>query len=92
MNSTIEIVEERLKQILLAVMKDDVDANTIRTDAPLVNSGVSLDSVALLEFVIRIETEFSINVDDGVLTREHFESLGSLARAVQAEVERQTKS
>lgn len=92
MNSTIEAVEERLKQILLAVLKEDGDGVKIEPGAALESAGLALDSVALLEFIIRIETEFNINVDDGVLTREHFETLGTLAQAVQKEVERQTKA
>lgn len=92
MTSTIESVEEGLKQILLAVLKDEVNASQIRPDVALVNAGLSLDSVALLEFVVRIENEFDIIVDDGVLTREHFESLGSLARVVHKEMVRQSKA
>ncbi|MBI4907334.1 MAG: hypothetical protein HY820_27160 [Acidobacteria bacterium] len=92
MNLETEAVEERLKQILLDVVRDEVDPSQIRSEVALINEGLSLDSVALLEFVVRIENEFSIILDDGVLTREHFESLGSLAGAVQREIARQAKS
>jgi acyl carrier protein len=84
-----ENVESRLRHILLGVLNNEVDVSALGPDVSLVNQGLSLDSVALLEFVVSIENEFSIILDDGVLTREHFESLGSLARAVQKEIARQ---
>jgi len=89
---TKESVEEQLKQILLAVLKNEVDASRLQPDVALVDEGLSLDSVALLEFVVRIENEFGIIVDDGVLVREHFESLSSLAGVIQKEILRQTKT
>ena len=92
MNVTIESVEDRLRQILRTVLNDDVDVSKIGGDVALVNKGLSLDSVALLHFVVSIENEFAILLDEGVLTREHFESLGSLARAVHKEILRQTKA
>ena len=92
MNMTVEAVEDRLRQILRTVLNDDVDVSRIRGDEPLENKGLSLDSVALLHFVVSIENEFAILLDEGVLTREHFESLGSLARAVHKETARQTKA
>jgi acyl carrier protein len=92
MNPTIESVEERLRQILHAVLNDEVDVSRLSADVPLVSKGLALDSVALLHFVVSIENEFAIMLDEGVLTREHFESLGSLARAVQKEIARQTKA
>lgn len=92
MSTTIETVEQRLRQILTEIMSHEVDASRIHADIPLVNEGLSLDSVALLQFVVSIENAFAIVLDDSVLTREHFESLGSLARAVHEEIARQTKA
>ena len=86
---TVEVVEERIKEILRAVMQDSVEPEQLGSDVALVKAGLSLDSVALLEVVVRIEGEFNILLDDGVLTLEHFESLGSLARAVQQQIARQ---
>ena len=92
MDPTIEAVEERLRLILRGVLNDEVDVSRIDANVPLVNKGLALDSVALLHFVVGIENEFGIMLDDGVLTREHFESLNTLARAVQKETLRQTKA
>ena len=44
--------------------------------------GLALDSVALLEFVVGIENEFGILLDDESLTRDHFESLSALSNLV----------
>ncbi len=88
----VEVVEERIKEILRTVMRDSVEPSQLGSDVALIKTGLSLDSVALLEVVVRIEGEFDILLDDGVLTLEHFESLGSLARAVQQEIARQASA
>ena len=58
----------------------------------LVGNGAALDSVALLEFVIGIENEFSILLDDVSLTLAHFESLGTLAEMIQSKIKQQPQS
>jgi len=84
-----EAVEARLRLVLATVLNNEIDVSRLPADVALVNKGLSLDSVVLLRFVVSIENEFEIMLDDGILTREHFASLGSLARAVQAEITRQ---
>ncbi len=81
----IKTVEERLKTVLQQVLRDANPGN-IDADVALVKKGLSLDSVALLEFVVTIEHEFGIVLDDSLLTIEHFESLHTLAELVHREL------
>ena len=83
-------VEQRLKSVLLSVIKTPIDPDSVQPGVPLVHKGLSLDSVTLLEFILGIENEFNIMLDDGALTPAHFESLSSLALAVNAQIDRQT--
>ena len=83
-------VEQRLKSVLLSVIRTPIDPDSIQPDVPLVHKGLSLDSVTLLEFILGIEGEFNIMLDDGALTPAHFESLTALALAVQAQIDRQS--
>lgn len=83
-------VEQRLKSVLLSVIKTPIDPDTVQSGVPLVRNGLSLDSVTLLEFILGIENEFNIMLDDGALTPEHFESLATLALAVTVQIERQS--
>jgi acyl carrier protein len=87
MDGAIAQIEERLKKLLLERTTQAVDANEITSSVALVGGGLALDSVALLEFVVGVEEEFEIFLDDSELTIEHFESLNALARYVETLLE-----
>jgi acyl carrier protein len=72
-------IEHRLSKVLLERLGDRVTAEEIQSDVPLVKDGLGLDSVALLEFVVGLEEEFDLMLDDSAVTIEHFRTLGSLA-------------
>lgn len=90
MQETAEL-EEKLKNLLLAVLDGKVSPDTLSPDVPLVRKGLALDSVKLLEFVLAIEGEFQIELDEGRLTLEHFSSLRNLAAFVHEERKRQQR-
>jgi len=92
MSSSIEEIETRLKKVLAQCTTESNVPDEIGSEGSLVGEGAVLDSVALLQFVIAVETEFSILLDDGSLTPEHFKSLGSLAILVQSSIKNQLKS
>ncbi len=60
----------------------------ISTDTPLLSSGLGLDSVALLEILVEIETEFGVQFPDSEITGELFRSIGTLASAVERKIAR----
>lgn len=88
----IDAVEARLRRLLVAVLHDQAEASRIESEAALIEEGFSLDSVALLDLVVRIENEFQIMLDDEVLTRKHFKSLTSLSEAVTQQIALQTEN
>ena len=51
-------------------------------DTPLLEGGLELDSVELLELVVAIEEAFGTTIEDNELTPELFVSIGSLGRFV----------
>lgn len=89
MQIAIAEVEERVKKVLLKLSTQPLNPEEITSTVPLVSKGLRLDSVALLELVVGIEEEFGIFLDDSALTVEHFESLGTLARYIQAQLDGQ---
>jgi acyl carrier protein len=58
-----------------------VDVNT-----RLLSSGLTLDSIAVLELIMELESEFGIEFGEQDLTVELLESVGSLADAVARKV------
>ena len=92
MPDSIADIEMRLKRVLAHCTTEPNRPEEIDSNGSLVGEGAALDSVALLQFVIGIENEFSILLDDGSLTPEHFKTLAALAMLVQSSIETQVQS
>ena len=78
-----EQVQERVDAIIRVIVdrvNPDLDAATLSSDTCLVNEGLTLDSMALLELVTGLEDELDIMIDESELKLEMFDNIGSLAR------------
>lgn len=73
-----------LKETLGVVPQDE----PMDTETTLLGKRLGLDSASLLELVVAIEEEFGVHLDERHLTPQVFETLGSLARYVQARCSR----
>jgi len=57
-------------------------------DTPLVGSGISLDSVAVLELLVSLEKEFGIEIDaDELLKAQALRTVGTLAGFIDSRVD-----
>jgi acyl carrier protein len=57
-------------------------------DTPLVGSGISLDSVAVLELLVGLEKEFRIEIDaDELLKAQALRTVGTLAGFIDSRVD-----
>jgi acyl carrier protein len=68
------MVAERLGVSLAAEEIDEM--------APILDEGVGLDSIRLLELIVDIEKRFAIELSDDKLTMDTFQNLQSLARVI----------
>lgn len=59
------------------------DVSEVGDDDPLLESGI-VDSMGILRFVGFIESEFGIEVDDGEIVPENFETVADIAAFVDA--------
>lgn len=73
--------EGRIVQLLTESVRPDGNV-TLTPDTPLLEGGLELDSVELLELIVGIEEAFRTTVEDDELTPELFASIGSLGRFV----------
>lgn len=75
-------ITERLKDIIVS----DLDINASRSDlqdnVSLLESGVGLDSVSVMEFISIIEEKFGFEFSDDELSMEPFESLNTLSEFI----------
>jgi acyl carrier protein len=75
-----ESLESRLKQLIVSTLKlEDVTPASIADDAPLIGSGLSLDSIDALELVVAVEKEFGVKIASSEESRAALASVGHLA-------------
>lgn len=79
-------IEDKLKQCLIKILKKRVDAKQIMLDSNLFDIG--LDSVNFIQFVVEIEREFSIEIEDENLHIDAFENIGTLKLYIEARLNR----
>jgi len=79
----------RLRTLIVETLQlDDVDVATIDDAAPLIGSGLSLDSIDALELVVKIEKEFGIKISSSEESRQALASINSLAEFIRARADK----
>ncbi|PZG07548.1 acyl carrier protein [Micromonospora craterilacus] len=76
-----ETVDE-VREVVVSVLGIEDRAAALDASTPLLDNLPELDSMAVLELVAAIEERFDFTVDDGDVSAELFETLGSLAAFV----------
>jgi acyl carrier protein len=70
----------RLKLLIVDTLHlDGVTPDDIDENAPLIGSGLALDSIDALELVVKIEKEFGIKIGSSEESRQALASVASLA-------------
>lgn len=71
---------QRLKQLIVTTLNLEGTAPAeIDENAPLINSGLALDSIDALELVVKIEKELGIKISNSEESRAALASVTSLA-------------
>jgi acyl carrier protein len=69
-----------LKRLIVETLRlEDVKPEDIQDDAPLIGSGLSLDSIDAVELVLKFEKEYGIKIRSSEESREALASISSLA-------------
>ncbi|GAA1783545.1 hypothetical protein GCM10009682_02030 [Luedemannella flava] len=74
-------IEDDLRKIAAEVFpRHNVD---LRSDTPLFNGGLSLNSTQMIELTLAFESFYDIELEPELLTVENFATLGSLAELLE---------
>ena len=74
-----ENINSRIRKVLFEKMLSDVDPEEIQDDTPLIELGVGVDSVATVELLVALESEFSISIDEEGISQNLLENINSIA-------------
>lgn len=72
-------IKLRVKKVLTENLLKDMKADELGNNAPLIEFGVGVDSVSRLEFLVALEEEFHIKLDESGITPAFFETVDSIA-------------
>jgi acyl carrier protein len=80
-------IKSRIKKVLINKMLQGFKPEDIGDDAPLIELGVGVDSVATLELIVAIEEEFHITIDESEVNQELISSINSISDYVSRRME-----
>lgn len=73
-------LSEQLKKLIIELLRlEDVTPGDISDDEPLVGAGLALDSLDMLELVVRLEKDFGIKLRSSEESKEAMASVARLA-------------
>jgi len=72
---------EILKQFITEEFVPDGDANDLKEDQSLLDSGI-IDSLGIMKLLSFIEEKFQLKVSDEELIPENFETLSTIAKLI----------
>ena len=67
---------------MIEKMLSEVDPEELKDDTPLIELGVGVDSVATLELLVALESEFKISIDEDDISQNLLENIDSIAEYI----------
>ena len=74
-----EEIKKRIKKVLVQKLLQGLGPDDIENDTSLIELGVGADSVATLEFVVALEEEFQISIDEDEINPELLATVGNIS-------------
>lgn len=74
-----------VKDVLVDTLGIQDRATTLTANTPLLDHLPELDSMAVVELLVRLEDRFDIRIDDSAVSSDVFGTMGTLAHFVETE-------
>ena len=80
-----DLLKANLKELIVTTLKlEGVTAADLTDDEPLIGSGLNLDSIDALEFVVVLEKRYGIKISSSEESRQALGSIAHLAEFIRA--------
>jgi acyl carrier protein len=87
---TREAIEAKVKELLIRALRiEDTTPDQLSTDQRLIDGGIDIDSIDILQLILEIERTFGIKLVTGEFARDEWESIRSLVAAIEARMQAQ---
>ena len=87
---TREAIEATLKELLIRALRiEDMTPDQLSTDQRLLDGEIEIDSIDILQLILEIEKAFGIKLVTGEFARGEWETIRTLAAAVEARLQSQ---
>lgn len=75
-------LKNKIKEIIIEQLGLSISANDISDEDYLLAGGLNIDSISMIEIIVRLETEYDISFSDEEMTIETFINILSIEELV----------
>ncbi len=73
-----EVLREQIRRLVVGKFNLDIEPQDISAEQSLIELGVGVDSVSTLEFIMELEEEFGVSIDESEVSPQVLETVESL--------------
>jgi len=77
-----KVIGEKVRQLVIGKFNLDINPQDISAEQSLVELGVGVDSVSTLEFIMELEEEFGVSIDESEVSLEILETVEKLSEFI----------
>ena len=77
-----EVLGEEIRRLVISKFNLDIEPRDISAEQSLIELGVGVDSVSTIEFIIELEEEFGVSIDESEVGSGVLETVESLSEFI----------
>lgn len=77
-----EVLGEKIRRLVISKFNLDIEPQDISAEQSLIELGVGVDSVSTLEFIMELEDEFGVSIDESEIAPGVLETVDSLSEFI----------
>ena len=83
MPKTHDSITDTLRDIIVSKIKPELDRESVSNTASLLDDGLGLDSIMIVDLIVAVEHQFEFNFAEDDLSLESFSNLNALAKVIE---------